>query len=71
VTCKAADALTDLSLDEDRAADARLLAGLLVGGTDDRGRVVSAVVLARALTTLGYPVGPTTVKDHRGGRCAC
>lgn len=30
-----------------------------------------ATVLAEALTLEGHPVSPTTVKDHRGRRCAC
>lgn len=32
---------------------------------------VPATLLAQALTTEGHPVSPTTVKDHRGRRCAC
>lgn len=32
---------------------------------------VPAHVLAGALTTEGHPVGTTTIKDHRGTRCAC
>lgn len=30
-----------------------------------------ATLLAQALTLEGHPVGPTTVKDHRGHRCRC
>lgn len=32
---------------------------------------VPATVLARALTLEGQPASATTVKDHRGKRCAC
>jgi len=32
---------------------------------------VPATALSRALGAIGSPVGTTTVKDHRAGRCAC
>lgn len=51
--------------------DAGLLALLLDGEPDERGRDVSAAALSRALRAMGHDVGPTTVKDHRGLRCAC
>ena len=34
-------------------------------------RDVPATALAKALTLEGHPVSATTVKDHRGERCAC
>lgn len=47
--------------------DRKLLARLLAGGKDDRGRDVPATTLAKVLTG----VSATTIKDHRGGRCVC
>lgn len=47
-------------------ADAGTLTGVL--GQPER---YPATVLAQALTLEGHPVAPTTVKDHRGHRCAC
>lgn len=53
-------------------ADARLLIGWTETGQDTKGRTISAEVLARAITAgTDTPVGPTTLKDHRAGRCAC
>lgn len=40
-------------------------------GRDSHGRVVSAEHMATALNVEGHPVGPTTLKDHRGRRCRC
>lgn len=51
--------------------DGRLLALLLAGNPDQRGRHVSAQALANAMCQLGHRVGPTTIKDHRAGRCIC
>lgn len=47
-------------------ADAGTLTGVL--GQPDR---YPATAVAEALTREGHRVSPTTVKDHRGARCAC
>lgn len=52
-------------------ADTKLLDGWCANGQDTLGRRISAVTLANALCNEGHPVGPTTLKDHRAGRCAC
>ena len=51
--------------------DAGLLSALLAGDTDAEDRDVPAVALSQALRAMGHDVGQTTVKDHRGCRCAC
>lgn len=51
--------------------DRDLILRWLQDGQDGRGRRVSAEVLSVVLRTEGHRVGPTTLKDHRGGRCAC
>lgn len=51
--------------------DRATLRAWLDSGRDGRGRVVSAVAMANALCAEGHPVGPTTLKDHRGKRCVC
>lgn len=33
--------------------------------------LVPATALSEALRLEGHPVGPTTIKDHRAGRCSC
>lgn len=54
------------------AADRDLLVKWCEDGTDVRGRRVSADAMSRAVSVgAGVLVGPTTLKDHRGGRCAC
>lgn len=54
-------------------AERELAVGLLASAdaTDARGRNVPASTLSRALANLGHRLGPTTIKDHRAGRCAC
>lgn len=66
--CKLGGLLASGDLDEQ---DADLLVQLLDGEPDERGRTVPATALATALRGMGHAVGPTTVKDHRGCRCAC
>lgn len=51
--------------------DGRLLALLLAGNPDMRGRHVPATTLARAMHAEGHRVSATTIKDHRAGRCVC
>ena len=55
------------------APDFALLTGWLEHGCDGKGRRVSGENLAAALVADYGPdaPGPTTLKDHRGGRCAC
>lgn len=68
--CKVGNLLAGKHLLTD--ADRALMLQWLEDGTDSRGRRVSAVQMAHAVTTgTAVPVGPTTLKDHRGGRCAC
>lgn len=53
-------------------ADRDLLVHWSETGTDVKGRTVSAEVMAVAIAKgCPVPVGPTTLKDHRAGRCAC
>lgn len=51
--------------------DQALLSGWLTDGRDARERRVPAETLSAALRADGHDVGPTTLKDHRAGRCAC
>ena len=64
MACKVAK----LQLDQ---ADTQLLDRWCRDGRDTRDRRVSADKLAEALRADGHSVGPTTLKDHRAGRCAC
>lgn len=64
--CKAGKLAAELP-----APDGALLASLLSGEPDGRGRHVPASVLARAVRADGHLLSATTVKDHRAGRCAC
>lgn len=64
MACKVAK----LQLDQ---ADTQLLDGWCEHGQDTQGRRVSADKLSAALRADGHDVGPTTLKDHRAGRCAC
>lgn len=53
-------------------ADRALLQRWCEDGTDAKGRRVSAESMATAITNgTAARIGPTTLKDHRGGRCAC
>lgn len=52
-------------------SDVELIGGWLKDGRDTKGVRVSAETLALALSEVYEPIGPTTLKDHRGGRCAC
>ena len=65
--CKLGVILTERLNTIDRA----LLRAWIDTGHDGQGRSVSAAVMAAALTADGHKVGPTTLKDHRGRRCAC
>lgn len=67
--CKAGQLLgrPDLLPQPDRA----LFRSWVDTGLDPKGREVSAVAMANALCAEGHPVGPTTLKDHRGKRCVC
>jgi hypothetical protein len=51
-------------------ADRALLRAWCDTGTAD-GRKVPATTMAAALTRNGHQVSATTLKDHRGRRCAC
>lgn len=51
--------------------DRAVLRGWLDTGCDAHGRTVSAETMAAALSQHGHRIGPTTLKDHRGRRCAC
>lgn len=54
------------------AADRNLLTKWVAEGRDSHNRVVSAETMATAITQgTSTAIGPTTLKDHRGGRCAC
>lgn len=64
--CKAGQLATELP-----GEDGRLLALLLDGNPDTRGREVPATALSRALGRLGHQVSPTAVKDHRRRVCGC
>lgn len=65
--CKVGQALQPDALP---AEDRQLLAAWCGTGMVD-GDPVPATIMAAALTDNGHPVGTTTVKDHRGKRCAC
>jgi hypothetical protein len=53
-------------------ADRALVARWLTDGTDSRDRRVTAEAMATAITQgTSTAIGPTTLKDHRAGRCAC
>lgn len=64
--CKVGRLITELP-----QPDARTLHTWLTEGTCDRGRPVSADVMASSLAAEGHKASPTTLKDHRGQRCTC
>ena len=64
MACKVAG----LSLDD---ADGQVLDRWMRDGRDAQDRRVSAEKLSEALRLDGHSVSPTTLKDHRAGRCAC
>lgn len=64
--CKAALVLAALP-----SGDQETLTAWLTKGTDDFGRPFGASVMSGALSTIGFPVGATTLKEHRAGTCAC
>lgn len=57
-----------LTLDD---ADTQVLDRWMRDGRDVRDRRVSAERMHEALLMEGHNVSPTTLKDHRAGRCAC